>query len=308
VGLSRIAIPSSSFSYLLFDQAKAVLCLPRIYSAVHTISVFSPSMEAERESSLFGQSSARGDHGGSAGKQECNNDIKPLMIVPEHPLRVEDNVTDIDTEVDEDVGVKGPDHSKSRPRRSDHSRHTETEPLTTELDFFLDHPLLYCQDPRFSNEASFQNIPDAHWSAPSVDLQQVQWSRLERLSIHQTLGLVQLLYHAAISTRKEYRRLEDDLHKAMAKHMALRAELRAEKSSNRKRSADQTKKYKICKDYCSQRLARHVPSCTICCEDQIDTALECGHVFCGKCLGKWKESWCPSCREPKGSSRRLYFP
>lgn len=136
------------------------------------------------------------------------------------------------------------------------------------------------------------------------DMQPVQPSRLERLSVHQTLGLVQLLYHAAISTRREYHRLENDVSKLQAKRMAQRAELRVEKSSNRKLRAGQTN----LQAYFSQRLASNVPICTICLEDRADTALECGHVYCGHCLGEWQGPFCPSCREPRGNGRRLYFP
>jgi len=125
-------------------------------------------MDNMQGSSLFGQSSARGDHRDSAGERERNFYDKPLTIPPEHPMRIDDNVTEIDTEVEEDVGANEPNRSKSRSRRNVNLRHTKIEPLETKLDFFLNQPLLYCQDPRFSDEAAFQDIPDAHWCLSSV--------------------------------------------------------------------------------------------------------------------------------------------
>ena len=65
------------------------------------------------------------------------------MIILKHSLRIENNVTNIDIEVNENVNVKSSNHFKSCSRRSDHSHHMKIKFLITKLNFFLNHSLLY---------------------------------------------------------------------------------------------------------------------------------------------------------------------
>ena len=263
--------------------------------------------ESTVESSWVGQRSIIDGLGDSADERERSFHMTPVLTRSEYPLGIEDNVTEIDTEIEEDISANQSSQTESRLRRSDNPSYTEGNALNTELEILLDHPLLYSQDPRFFNKAAFQDFPDAHWPTRSGDMREVERSKLRRMSIHQIFGLVQLLYRAAVTKQEKSRKLEDDLRKTKSKQMTQRAELRAEKNANRKYQAAQAKKYKTYQDYFVERLDSHVPKCTICLKEQIDTALECGHVFCTKCLGTWKKSWCPLCRQPKGNVRRLYF-
>jgi len=65
------------------------------------------------------------------------------MIILKHSLRIENNVTNIDIKVNENVNVKSSNHFKSRSRRNDYSRYIKIEFLITKLNFFLNYSLLY---------------------------------------------------------------------------------------------------------------------------------------------------------------------
>lgn len=45
--------------------------------------------------------------------------------------------------------------------------------------------------------------------------------------------------------------------------------------------------------------------CTTCFNNECDTALQCGHVYCSKCCSQFHN--CPACRQPVIKRTRLYF-
>lgn len=154
---------------------------------------------------------------------------------------VEDSETESETkpetEIEEGYGDNRPDRSSRGPRRGGSSSHQEPETLETELNFFLDRPLSYLQDPRFSDRMPLKDNPSSPWSELHIDMKHVQRNRLEGLTFNQNFTLVQLLYHAAFAKRRENRKLEKDLRKAKDdldqanwKHDRYRAKLRVERA------------------------------------------------------------------------------
>lgn len=230
--------------------------------------------------------------------------------MPEIALEIEEDVTDIDAEVqDQDTVIS---HRNTRNDAQQHGdnpghnvcSHSKSDTSDVELDLCLDHPLLYCRSSHFGDEATYQ---DPHLFGQSVDTQQVQWSKLRRLTNDQTLGLVQLLYTAAISTRREKRRLERDLGKVKMERQQDRARLQAVMDSEAKQRVEQDKRYQALQDLITNDSAPRVPQCSICMVNEVDTSLRCGHSFCADCMDGWDRPYCPLCKKSKGRPRRLYF-
>lgn len=109
-----------------------------------------------------------------------------------------------------------------------------------ELELCLDHPLLYCRAPHFGDEATYQ---DSHLFSPSMVMQPVQWDKLRQLNNNQSLGLIQLLYKAAITLLEENRRLERDLSKVQLEHQQDPARWSAVMDSEDQHRVEQDKRY-----------------------------------------------------------------
>lgn len=248
--------------------------------------------------------------GGSAGKIIASLPLPALMIVPESVMEIEDDVTEIDIELQDQETVVRRYNTRSNAQQhgedSGQNALNQSKPDTSdvELDLCLDHPIFYCRSSRFDDEATYQ---DPNSFGQSVDMQQVQWSKLRRLNNDQTLGLIQLLYQAGISMRREKRRLERDLGKVNLEREQDRARLQAVIDSEAKHKVEQDKRYQALQDLITNDPASRVPQCSICMVNDVDTSLRCGHSYCADCMDGWNRPYCPLCKKPKGKGRRLYF-
>ena len=229
-----------------------------------------------------------------------------LIVVTDYFVNVENDVTKIDSDIQNDISVINDSNAQDVIEQQNDSidHHDENDALRTKRDIFLNDSLEYCQTTHFVDEASFEN---SRLFAHFVDMHKIQWSKLKHLNNNRILSLIQLLYRAIISTRDEKRRLERDFYRAERKQRKIRAQLDNEMFANDKQRFHQEKKYKILKARYSKRVTVNISMCNICDNNEIDTTLECDHTYCANCLKRWLESTCSHCRETRNHARALLF-
>ena len=232
---------------------------------------------------------------------------KLLIIKSDNPMKLEDDVTEIDSDVQDDVHSITHENSQDDWSQTNDSQFDDESAIShTERELFLDQPLSHDLALRYATEIHDQ---DSNFSGRSFGLQQVPRNNLGNLSIEHLFDLVQLLHRAAISTREEKSKLEQDLLRSQSEERKLRQKLQDEAAVNRKCRDRMDKKCKSLRERFRRSQIDHAPKCGICWVNQTDMVLQCGHVCCKICWEEWRE-WsneCPFCRKSSRSVRPLYL-
>ena len=147
--------------------------------------------------------------GDSAGKHDHRLADKLLIIKSDNPMTLKDDVTEIDSDIQDDVHSATHEDSQDDWSQTDNSQIDDESVIPlTKRELFLNRPLSHDLTLRYIIEIYDQN---PNFFDQSFDLQQVPRNRLKNLNIEHLFDFVQLLHRTTICTRKKKFKLEQNL-------------------------------------------------------------------------------------------------